>query len=188
MFSLLRFTCFFLAASITAVGLCSDDPQPKEPQPLKKTQLGSTPNVHASGPVLLAGQPSAEDLELAKKKGVKVVISLREPGEITWDEKAAAERLGLRFLSLPFNNPAKLTDEVFDDARKVLRGAESSPVLLHCGAGIRVAPIWIAYRVLDQNVPIGQARKEAAALGLRPGTLEERANEYIAKERQNAGR
>src|SRR5215216_1102189 len=48
------------------------------------------------------GQPRTEHLAKLKEEGVKAIINLRQPGEHrAEEEKAEAERLGLRYFNIP---------------------------------------------------------------------------------------
>lgn len=105
-----------------------DLPQTKQ---LEKCPLGNVKQIHTLGGVFLAGQPNPDDLKLAKGKGLKTVINLREKGEIDWDEEAAIKSLGLEYVHLPFKSAETLTDDLFDRARKLLGDKSKHPVLLH---------------------------------------------------------
>jgi uncharacterized protein (TIGR01244 family) len=148
---------------------------------LKDGTLGATRNVTKSGKNLLCGQPSKEDFAEAKKRGIKVVISLRESSEIDWDEAAAVRNLGLEFHQLSFQAPDTLTDEVFDRALKILSKSDKSPVLLHCGSANRVGAVWLVHRVVNDGISLQDARKEATAVGLRTAGYEEKALSYIKR-------
>jgi uncharacterized protein (TIGR01244 family) len=150
---------------------------------LQKTQLGSTNPVHLCGKVYLAGQPGSQDLKEAKRLGVESVVSLRDPGELPWNEAEAAKEAGLKFLQLPVKSPDALTDEVFDKVREILRDSADHSVLLHCGAAVRVGAVWLAFRVLDQGVPYEQALAEAHTIGLRVPAYEAKAKAYIEARR-----
>jgi uncharacterized protein (TIGR01244 family) len=147
---------------------------------VKEAQLGSTRNVHACGTLYLAGQPSQQDLQTVKGQGIQRVVSLREEGEVQWDDAAAVKQAGMTFVRVPFSSADTLTDEVFDQIRKLLQDT-STPTLLHCGAANRVGAVWLTYRVLDQKVPLAKALEEARTIGLRTAALEEKARAYIEK-------
>jgi uncharacterized protein (TIGR01244 family) len=149
---------------------------------VKSSELGQTRNVHVCGSLFLAGQPTQDDIELLKQKGIKRVITLREDGEIQWDEAAALKAAGVEFVPLPFRDPAALTDELFDRARQMLRESETTPTMLHCGSANRVGAVWLAHRVLDQGVPLERAIEEAKTVGLRAPALEQRAVDYIRRQ------
>lgn len=148
---------------------------------LEPATCGSIKQVHALGGIYLAGQPSPADLELARQDGVRTVISLRHASEIEFDERAVAEGLGLTYVSLPWNAPAELTDEVFARARELLRTAER-PILLHCGSANRVGAVWLPYRVLDGGLAFDDALAEAKAIGLRTPEFVGKARDYVARQ------
>ncbi len=167
----------------------SPDPIPEDVQPAEiqieavtEAQLGSTPNLHRSGSIWLAGQPTPEDLATAKSEGVQTVITLRQDGEIDWDEAAAAQQIGLEFVSIPFRGAENLTDEIFNEVRQILEQSSQKPVLLHCATANRVGAVWLPYRVLDQGVELEQAIQEAREVGLRDEAYEQRARDYIQQQ------
>lgn len=151
-----------------------------------ESQLGMTRNVHAFGPTLLCGQPSQEELADAKSRGIRVVITLREKNELSWDEASVVKQLGLEYHDFGFRDPADLTDNVFDGVRKALRNTKEHPVLLHCASANRVGAVWLAHRVLDAGISVEKAAAEARVIGLRTPAYEQRAYAYIAAERKKA--
>ena len=155
----------------------ADDAPPK----LEACKIGKAQPSHRLGNLYLAGQPQAEDFQLAKELGIKTVLNLRKKEELTWDEEATVKKLGLTYINLPFASPAELKDDVFDQARKVLRDKERQPLLLHCASANRVGAIWLAHRVLDDKVPYEQALEEARKVGLKAPALEETAKKYISR-------
>ncbi len=168
-----------------AVGLCVFAVAQAEPPPVQDATLGQTPNVHSCGSLLLAGQPSPEDIAALRERGIHRVISLRTPDEITWDENHVAATQGLEFLQFPLGSADDLTDSVLDRLRALLRQSEKVPTLLHCGSANRVGAVWLTYRVLDQGVQLDRALEEAKQVGLRSTAFETRAKQYILR-RQRA--
>ena len=148
---------------------------------VEAVEVGSIPNTHAFGDILLAGQPSREDFELLAEEGTATVITLRTAPEVTdYDEGQLVESLGMRFVSVPFRAPETLTDEVFEAIRTELENAEG-PTVLHCGSANRVGAVWIPWRVLDGGVPLEQAVLEAKEIGLRYEPFELRAIDYVER-------
>ena len=160
---------------ITLCG-CAAENQPTTA--LQPATLGSTRNVHTFGETILAGQPSADDLELAKARGVKTIISLRLPDETDWDEKAAVEALGMNFHRIPFRDADALTDDVFDDVRTILNDNNAGPVMLHCASANRVGAVWLAHRVVDKGLTLEQAEQEANVVGLTRADYRDQAVRY----------
>lgn len=88
-----------------------------------------------------AGQPSAADLHQAAAAGVTTLIDLRQPDEARgFDETAAAERLGLRYVRIPVAGAAGLTEANAQALRTALAQSQG-PVLLHCASGNRAGAL-----------------------------------------------
>lgn len=150
---------------------------------LEQVTVGSMTPVHRFGDVLLAGQPSREDLALLKEQGFKTVINLRRTSEINWDQAEAVRQLGLNYVHVPFSGGAELTDEVFDKVLATLRDEASGPTLFHCASANRVGAIWYAHRVLDDGIGSNEAEAEARQVGLRTSEYLTRAQDYVARQR-----
>jgi len=162
------------------------EPTAKQEPKLEACELGSTNNVHRLGNFYLAGQPSADDLAIAKKDGIKTVINLRTPGELPFDERDVLKGLDLKYHYLPFATPESLKDEIFEKSLKVLGDKKKQPVLLHCASANRVGAIWLVHRVLTDKVPYDKALKEAKEVGLKFPPYETIAKEYIQKAQAKA--
>ena len=84
------------------------------------------------------GQPRNEHLAKLKEEGVKAIINLRPPSEHrAEEERAEAERLGLRY----FNIPVVYTDPKDDQVTEFLKITDdpaNRPAFIHCTAAIRV--------------------------------------------------
>ncbi|MCA9147900.1 MAG: hypothetical protein KDA92_01310 [Planctomycetales bacterium] len=169
-------TCaVFCLATLSVTTIHAEDAK------LSAAKLGSTKNVHVCGGTYLCGQPSVEDLKLAKQRGVDVILTLRADGEIDWNEESATKQLGMDYVCIPFRAPDSLTDEVFDQTRKLLidAGKDDKAVMMHCGSANRVGAIWMVHRVLDHGIDLKTAQAEAKEVGLRTAGYEARAIEYI---------
>lgn len=131
------------------------------------------------------GQPRNEHLAKLKEEGVKAIINLRQPGEHrAEEEKAEAERLGLRY----FNIPVAFAEPKEEQATEFLRLTDDEanrPAFIHCTGAIRVGAFWMIRRVLRDGWSIEDAEKEAEKIGLREAPhLNEFARAYIAKHRK----
>ena len=147
---------------------------------IEATTLGNTRNVHRLGQLYFAGQIPESDIPKLKENKFGRVITLRTPGEIDWDEKAAVESKGIEYIEIPFGKPDTLTDEVFDSVRKTLAD-DDQRTLFHCGSANRVGGVWLTYRVLDQGVDLETATKEAQKIGLRTPFIQLKAYDYIQR-------
>ncbi len=128
------------------------------------------------------GQPRLEHLAKLKEEGVKAIINLRQPSEHrAEEERAEAERLGLRYFNIPFAFAAP-KDEQATEFLKLTDDPANRPAFIHCTAAIRVGAFWMIRRVLRDNWTIEEAEKEAEKVGLRESPhLNEFARAYIEK-------
>jgi uncharacterized protein (TIGR01244 family) len=115
--------------------------------------------------ITTAGQPTAEGLAAAAAAGVKTVIDLRGVKEDRGmaDEKAAVEKLGMSYVTLPVDGAGGVT---FDNAKTLdqLLKQAPGPVLVHCASGNRVGAL-LALRA-EMN---GTKADDALALGVASG-------------------
>lgn len=147
-------------------------------------KCGTIERLHAVGGILLASQPGPDDFAQARRQGVKTILNLRHAGEITdFDERQVVEDQGLTYISLPWNGPAELTDAIFDQARAQLKDSPR-PLLMHCASANRVGAVWLPYRVLDAGLSWDEALAEARLVGLRSRDFEDKARDYIRRQRE----
>ena len=157
--------------------------QDKQPEPIKTTTLGKTKNVHQAGNLYFAGQFTPDDMQVLSKAKIERVINLRTDGEVDFNEEKMIKDKGMDYIKVPFRKPETLTDDVFDEIRKLLRD-KSKTTLFHCGSANRVGGVWLPYRVLDEGVDLDMALKEAKEIGLRTEFIKEKALDYIKRKQQ----
>ena len=147
------------------------------PQPLEDAS-GFERRAYRDGRVLVTGQPSEAALARLRESGVTAVVNLRTQQEMDdreqgpYDERAAAERLGLEYVHLPIGgeeNPWR--PEVVDELARVLE-RHRGPVLLHCTVAWRASYVWTAYLVRHGGLPLDEALARGRAIGLGPDPLE----------------
>lgn len=169
-------------ASATCCSAQDSRPKTQATSTLEVCRVGGIQKIHKLGKVYLAGQPSVDDFQVAKKQeGLKTVINLRQADEMEFDEAATLKTLGVAYHHLPFRAPETLKDEVFDQARKILSDKKNYPIMMHCASANRVGAVWLAYRVLDEQVPYEQALAEAKKVGLKSPDFEGKAKDYIGR-------
>jgi protein tyrosine phosphatase (PTP) superfamily phosphohydrolase (DUF442 family) len=133
------------------------------------------------------GQPRTEHLAKLKEEGVKAIINLRRPSEHrAEEERAEAERLGLRY----FNIPVAFGEPKEEQATEFLRLTDDEanrPAFVHCTGAVRVGAFWMIRRVLRDGWTVEDAEKEAEKIGLREAPhLNEFARAYIEKHRKKS--
>jgi len=148
---------------------------------LEPYECGTITRLHTYQGVFLASKPEAADIEQAKKGGVVTVVNMRHASEHPdFDEAALVDSLGLNYHNPAWNGPDELTDAKIDETRELLRTAER-PMLMHCSSANRVGAMWMAYRVLDEELDVEAAAAEAKVVGLRSPVYEQKIRDYIAR-------
>jgi uncharacterized protein (TIGR01244 family) len=174
--------CIVAVALIASPILAEDKPAPAGKPKLEAAKCGSVKQLHVLGDIYLAGQPSPEDFQEFKKRGVKTVLNVRTQDEMTFDEAKTLKDLGLKYHHVPIATPDSLNDETFDKLRKVLSEKQDRPLLVHCASANRVGAVWLAHRVLDDGVPYDAALTEAKTVGLKATALEAKVKDYITRQ------
>ncbi|MCA1797961.1 MAG: protein tyrosine phosphatase family protein [Xanthomonadaceae bacterium] len=119
------------------------------------------------GNLLAAGQPDEATLRAARDAGYTTVVNLRTDGEpIGFDERAAVEKLGMRYLQIPVAGAAGVTEENARALWTVINDAAPRPVLVHCGTANRVGALVALASALD-----GADLEDAIIDGRRAGLL-----------------
>lgn len=146
-------------------------------------------NISEGGEMYFAGQPTPEGLAELRERGVKNVISLRTEQEhaerVEFDERAEAERLGMRFINLPMSADTSMEELV--DSLDAQLARTSGATLLHCGSSNRVGTIWAAYLMDKRGMSLDEALVHARAAGLSGDANEAKLREF-AESLGKAGR
>jgi protein tyrosine phosphatase (PTP) superfamily phosphohydrolase (DUF442 family) len=137
--------------------------------------------------IATAGQPDAAAWGTLAKAGFKSVVDLREAAEPRGhDEVGEIARAGLRYLPLPVSHES-LTDRQFDALRTFLRDPHNRPALVHCQSANRVGALMIPYLVLDEHLPVEEAQRRAAIVGLRSPDYAALALDYVNRHAKMEG-
>lgn len=141
---------------------------------------GAARNVTRHENLWFAGQPDQAGLEAAREAGVSVVVNLRHPSELDWDEEAAARELGLRYYNVPVVGSAPLSQETFDaiDARVAEHPGEQ--VLVHCASSNRVGAWFATHLVTRAGMRPDDALEVARRAGLTNEALEAKVRAHLA--------
>jgi uncharacterized protein (TIGR01244 family) len=118
--------------------------------------------------LLVGGQPSPEQLRAIQRAGYRTVINLRPPDERgTAGERAAVERLGMTFVSIPIRGAAGLIE---DNARKLgaaLDKPDALPAVVHCSTGQRASAMLGLEAFVVDRVSAAAAIEYAKTLGMK---------------------
>ncbi|MBB3827000.1 MULTISPECIES: phosphatase domain-containing putative toxin [Xanthomonas] len=131
----------------------------------------TTPILFAKGHYA-SGQPTQFELAELARKGVRTVINLRAPEEpVDYDEAMEADRLGLRYASLPIADASDLDPTRIRAFGRMLDQARlEGDVLIHCASSNRVGAMVTLDQVFNRGTALAAALEGGRAAGLK--TLE----------------
>jgi uncharacterized protein (TIGR01244 family) len=108
----------------------------------------------------IAAQPSYEELQWLKDKGVGTIINLRSTKENqdfttgSFNEESVAKQLGFNYYSIPVDGMKDHTPAKLEEMSHLL---SDTPVLIHCASGGRATNFFMAYLVKNKGYTIDQA-------------------------------
>ena len=129
---------------------------------LAKTDLSEITNYRAYSPMLSSsGQPSAEQLEAVRDAGFERVVFLAltdSEGSID-NEDSIVKGLGMEFVHIPviWDTPSPDDVALF---LALMSGAPEKKTLVHCQVNFRASAFSFLYRVLHEDVPVGEAKDD----------------------------
>jgi protein tyrosine/serine phosphatase len=104
-------------------------------------------------------QPKGQDFANLAGLGVKLVIDLAKEGDI--NERASAERAGMKFVRIPLTTDAEPTQAEINQFLKLVTDPANQPVYVHCmGGRHRTGVMTAAYRMTQQGWSADQAFAE----------------------------
>jgi tyrosine-protein phosphatase SIW14 len=123
-------------------------------------------------------QPDAAGITNLQRLGIKTIIDLRMPAEVTKDEATLARANGITWTNVPLRGVGRPTDE---QVKKVLALIEAgpSPVFVHCVHGAdRTGTIIACYRIQQDKWTSDTALRDAKLHGI--SWLELGMKHYVA--------
>lgn len=115
------------------------------------------------GRVYRSGEVRPEQLErLAQEREIRSVLSMLNPSAPeSVAERAAAERLGLRWQNIPLTGDGASTPQDREQIRDFLCDQRNQPVLIHCAAGVNRTGLAVGmYRLHVQGWTLEQVERE----------------------------
>ena len=164
---------------LIAIGLSGEQPvawadraptKPAAPKNIDQTPpLIPIPNARVSqAGLLVGGQPTPEQLRAIQEAGYRLVVSLRPLSEKGDEgEPATVERLGMKFVSIPVNGPAGLTEDNARALSKALDEQDVLPAVVHCSVGERAAALLGLEAFVVDRVSAAAAIDLAKSLGMK---------------------
>ena len=147
---------------------------------ITKTTVGELP-VQKMRWLHIGGQPSQEDLRVAKEQGFEAIVNLRLPGEKDWDERQAVTDLGMEYRQVAFINSdtKEFYKAGFNEMNDVYKNLYGKKVLVHCSSGNRAAAWLTSYLATQNNQNIADALVVGEGMGLSKDALKDKVVEFV---------
>lgn len=121
-----------------------------------------------AGVLYRSAQPTGAQLRrLAETYGIKTVVIARDGNSPRIaDERAAAEKAGVKIVHIPIESRSEIRPEWLEEFWQVVDSPASQPVLVHCAAGRhRTGYLCAMYRIERQGWDPARAREEMLGFG-----------------------
>ena len=133
-----------------------------------------------SGATLSTGQPTAAQLGLAARAGVKHVINLRTAGEeVAFNEGQVVESFGMKYYSIPVAGGAGINADNASALSRILADIDGEPVIVHCATGNRVGGL-MAFAALADGASVNAAMAEGERWGMTSERLKGMVRESLS--------
>lgn len=141
---------------------------------------GAAKNVVGFKHLYISSQPDEDTFDIARGKGVLLVINLREPAESDWDDKNAAEQAELSYYNIPISGKAQSFDPAaIKQISTLVQQHKGQKILLYCSSGNRAAA-WLAMQLIQEHdVDVEKAILLAKQTGLTSPEIEARVRQYL---------
>jgi len=144
---------------------------PPAPVPLDTTAMFRDKFVKVGDDVFIGGQPTEKALRSLHDQGVRTVVNLRTPEEMTrsvnFDEAALVKSLGMTYVYLPMRGTKEFpyAPKAVQDLAAAMRATDGK-LLLHCTVAWRASHLWAAYLIQERHVPIETALAQTRSINL----------------------
>ena len=113
--------------------------------------------------VFIGPQPTPQDLEDARRQGVKTVIDFRLPSETSTSNETLVRSQGLDYENIPVDK-AMLSANRIGDLDAAMQ-SKPGPFLLHCATGLRAALLLALSKAQKNGGTAEQTFAHAQAMG-----------------------
>jgi tyrosine-protein phosphatase SIW14 len=167
-FALLSFSTLISTASVAQVPPDAPSSATVRSAYGEKLRLSGLPNGGKINDSLFRGaQPRGEGVKELKILGITTIVDLRgeDPATISW-ERGQAERLGIRFISIPVSGWSPPSNEQVALFLEIFRDHPKEKVFVHCRFGDDRTGVFVAtYRMAFNGWPAAQAMNEMYFFG-----------------------
>ena len=113
--------------------------------------------------ISIGPQPTGQDLQDARRQGIRTVIDFRLPSETATSNEALTKSQGLAYVNIPVDKAA-LSASRISELDAAMKGKEGA-FLLHCATGARAALLLSLSKAKQHDWTPEQAFAEAMRVG-----------------------
>ena len=150
---------------------------------VRRADMGGVTRCYVVDRIYVCSIPDESDLELAQRRGVELVIDLRE--EIPTGPDAFDVERGLRDLGLPYEwiplPDGGISNASVDRAIELLAAEDRGQVLMFSDTGARGAMLLAIYRSSVLGVSRLEALEDARRFGMKPGASEQQVRQQMIR-------
>lgn len=132
----------------------------------QKLTLGNLENISRFHNIHMSGQPDQATLLSLKDADFTMVINIRSPEEMSFDEKTLVENNGLAYHMIPLLKDGKIQDSAVNQILSAIKSANSGKILLHCSSGNRVAAWLGSHFYRDHKISLEKSVAYAKQAGI----------------------
>jgi uncharacterized protein (TIGR01244 family) len=129
--------------------------------------------------ILTSAQPSPEQIRALAEAGYRAVVNLRTAEEMTFDQRALVESLGMEYHTIPVGGADDISEAGARQLHEILEAVDG-PVLVHCASANRAGALIAVRAALFEDMSPEAALEKGRAGGLK--SLEPRVREVIGAE------
>jgi protein tyrosine phosphatase (PTP) superfamily phosphohydrolase (DUF442 family) len=135
----------------------------------KKLRVRGLPNFgQVTENLYRGGQPTAAGLEKLNELGIEIIVNFRDEPERVETERQRVERLGMRYVSIPWRGEDDPKNLQVTEFLRLLRENAGKRVFVHCRRGSERTGVMVAaFRILEQGWTPPQALQEMETFGFR---------------------
>ncbi|MCK5424199.1 MAG: dual specificity protein phosphatase family protein [Emcibacter sp.] len=129
----------------------------------------------------MAGQPDQATIKELKSKGFDVVINIRGPHEMNFDEKSLVEANDMAYFNVPLLKDGEMQEQAVVDILAAVMANRNKKILFHCSSGNRIAAWFAAHMIRDHGYETEAAITLAKQAGMTKAGTERMLRNYLAK-------
>lgn len=113
--------------------------------------------------IFIGPQPTGQDLQDAKRQGIRTVIDFRLPSETATSNETLTKSQGLAYVNIPVDKAALSASQI-SELDVAMKGKEGA-FFLHCATGARAALLLSLSKAKQHDWTTEQAFTEARRMG-----------------------